>query len=326
MAAAKEMAKQIRLLARREWQKRMFKKIAITLNPISAEHGALSTVWIPSGHIEPYPSGPDPKTWAGEWSPIYQPEMIAAHVCAANRRQYNQAMPTPFGSGPLANYVGMKAETDGAQIPKCLATPLILPHQDLQVHIKPEEFIATYKIVQEQTSSSPSGRHVGHYKAILDDPELVSLHATMMSLPFQVGFSPERRHQVVDVMLEKQPRNTSIHRLRIVALLESDFNQANRIILARQLGFWLEDNRLVSDMQFGSRPGKQCVSAILHKQLSFDIVRHSKETAAFIENDAIGCYDRMVNSILVLAMRRLGIPSTATASLAATWEKAIEKY
>jgi hypothetical protein len=106
----------------------------------------LSTVWIPHGHSDPYPSGPDPKTWTGEWSPIFQPEMIAAHVCAANKRQYNQAMPTPFGSGILAEYVGLKADTEGAQlilegilppvsimdtllpettrIIKCLATPL----------------------------------------------------------------------------------------------------------------------------------------------------------------------------------------------------------
>jgi hypothetical protein len=166
---------------------------------------------------------------------------------------------------------GLLPETN--RILQGLATPLNLPQQDLKVHVTPEEFISTYKVVQEQTSSSPSGRHVGHYKAILDDPQLVSLHAG--------------------------------------------------ILLARQLGFQLEDNRLVSEMQFGSRPGKQCVSAILHKQLTFDIVRHSKETAAFIENDAIGCYDRMVNSILILAMRRLGIPSSATTSLASTWENAV---
>ncbi len=243
---AKEMARQIRLLARREQRQRMFKKITATLNPNSSEQGALSTVWIPYGHSDPYPSGPDPKTWTGEWSPVFQPEMIAAHVCAANKRQYNQAMPTPFGSGSLAEYVGLKADTEGAQLIlegilppasimdtllpettktiKCLATPLILPHQDLRVQITPEEFISTYKVVQEKTSSSPSGRHVGHYKAILDDPQLVSLHATMMSLPFQVGFSPERWQQIVDVMLEKQPGNASIHRLQIVALLESDFN------------------------------------------------------------------------------------------------------
>jgi hypothetical protein len=79
--------------------------------------------------------------------------------------------------------------------------------------------------------------------------------------------------------------------------MESDFKYANRIRVTRQLGFCLEDDNLVSNMQFGSRPGRQCISAILHKILNYNIICHTKQTAAFIENDAIGCYDKMVNNL-----------------------------
>ena len=58
--------------------------------------------------------------------------------------------------------------------------------------ISSEEFEATYAAASENTSSSPSGHHIGHYKAILDNPLLVQLHSSMMSIPFQAGFAPER--------------------------------------------------------------------------------------------------------------------------------------
>jgi hypothetical protein len=67
----------------------------------------------------------------------------------------------------------------------------------------------------------------------------------------------------------------------------------------------MEDKAFLLEMEHGSRDGKQGVSAVLNKQLSHDIVRHQKITAAFIENDVIGCYDRMVNSLLLLELRRL---------------------
>jgi hypothetical protein len=56
----------------------------------------------------------------------------------------------------------------------------------------------------------------------------------------------------------------------------------------------------VSLVQFGSWPRKQFISAVLHNILTYDMVCHIKETAAFIENDAVGYYDWMVNNLLRL--------------------------
>jgi hypothetical protein len=106
---------------------------------------------------------------------------------------------------------------------------------------------------KEATSSSPSGRHIGHYKAIIKDPVLVSLHTAMMSIPFQVGIAPERWTKVTDIMLEKEAGNPRSHRLCILALFECDFNQSKRILRARKTAIiwriinWFRECNLVPD-------------------------------------------------------------------------------
>jgi hypothetical protein len=131
---------------------------------------------------------------------------------------------------------------------------------------------------------------------------MVIFHSIMMPIPFQVGIAPDRWTRVTDIMLEKDAGNPRCHRLRILALFEGDFNQAKRILLARKLSNHAEDNNLVPTMQFGSRPGKKCHSAVIQKVLSHDIVRLTKQTAAFMENEAIGCYDRLMNNLLLLIL------------------------
>jgi hypothetical protein len=99
-----------------------------------------------------------------------------------------------------------------------LSTSLTLIPKDILAVITPEQFSATYKIVKEATSSSPSGRHVGHYKVAATDHLLAELHSAMMSIPYMTGFPPSRWQQVVDVMLEKDPGVPHVHRLRISAV------------------------------------------------------------------------------------------------------------
>jgi len=259
-----------------------------------------------------------------------------------NHQQYHQAYDTPFGSGPLADIVGHAGDTELANqilkgnIPPLPSTLLAETIRILNTLSEPcpglsptpaviseEEFINAYKVTPESTSSSPSGRHVGHYKAVLDNPTLVSLHTTMSSIPFQTGFFPEHWKRVVDIMLQKDTGNSCCHRLRIIALFESDLNQAKRILIGRRLSHLLEDNTMLPEMQQGSRPGKQCLRAVLKKVLSHDIIRMTKHTAALIENDAVGCYDHLVNNLVLMLLAKLGLPTTVIACLGTLWDSAI---
>jgi hypothetical protein len=93
-----------------------------------------------------------------------------------------------------------------------------------------EDFISCFGCVAEKISSSPSGRHVGHYLACIDLKDELSVllavvHAAMMSIPLAGGFCPERWRQAIDIMLEKIPGTPRINKLRIIQLLEADLNQ-----------------------------------------------------------------------------------------------------
>jgi hypothetical protein len=104
-------------------------------------------------------------------------------------------------------------------------------------------------------------------------------------------------------MLEKNPGDSRCNRLRIIALFESDLNHAKRVLIGRRLMHFLEDKKMLPEMQFGSRPRKGYPSAVLRKVLSHDYVCLLKQTEAFVENDAVGCYDRLVNNLILIILR-----------------------
>lgn len=80
-ALAAKMALALRNLISREQKRRAVRRISLTLNPNLVNRSGLSRVDVPSSDTRTFPLGPDPKTWAGSWTPITSPTEITAHVC-----------------------------------------------------------------------------------------------------------------------------------------------------------------------------------------------------------------------------------------------------
>lgn len=93
----------LRKLIHRERSRNTFQKIRRALQgptPTGLSSVDIPDITTPWGPSLGDPS--DPKTWKGPWLSATQPDSIAKVICEVNKKQYNQAQTTPFGSAPLA--------------------------------------------------------------------------------------------------------------------------------------------------------------------------------------------------------------------------------
>jgi hypothetical protein len=187
-----------------------------------------------------------------------------------------------------------------------------------------EDFISCFGCVAEKTSSSPSGRHVGHYLACIDLKDELSVlraavHAAMMSIPLAEGFCPERWRQAINIMVEKIPGVPRINKLRIIQLLEADLNQVLRSAFARNIiKLAQETPGIISKHQCG-RSHQTCLTPVLNKLLTVHHLIQKKTNGIVFDNDAKGCYDRIVSGIALSTLRRIGYFKNSVRMLGLLW-------
>eukprot|EP00957_Ditylum_brightwellii_P123640 9425938-Ditylum_brightwellii.AAC.1 len=119
-------------------------------------------------------------------------------------------------------------------------------------------------------SSSPSGRHYGHYRAALVSESISLVHAWMMSLPFLVGFTLSRWEEDINCMLERDPGDPKIDRLRIIVIVEDNMNAIMKVIWKRRLVPVAEKTQFLSPVQFGNMKGQTTLDALLLKVVTMD--------------------------------------------------------
>eukprot|EP00957_Ditylum_brightwellii_P164054 12491532-Ditylum_brightwellii.AAC.1 len=110
----------------------------------------------------------------------------------------------------------------------------------IKVDLSLQDYKDLFKSQAESTSSSPSGRHYGHYRAAIVSDTISQVHASMMSIPFLMGFTSQRWQTAIDVMLEK-------------------------VIWNRRLVPVAETSDMLSPVQFGNRQGCTALDALLLK-------------------------------------------------------------
>lgn len=122
-------------------------------------------------------------------------------------------------------------------------------------------------------------------------------------------------------MLQKDPGNPRIHRLRIIHLYEADYN----LLLAvkwRQALHLAEDSHLLNEGLYGSRPGRSAHDPVLIEVLQHEIYRMSMKPGINFDLDATSCYDRILACLASICSRRVGLSKNVAYVNAATLEQA----
>jgi hypothetical protein len=145
-----------------------------------------------------------------------------------------------------------------------------------------------------------------HYKAAANDELLSAVDASLRQMPYRHVFAPECWKKMTAVELEQKPGVCLVTKLCTIVLMSSMFNTNNNK-MGREAMKHAELLGLLPPDQSSSRKDHRSNEQALNKCLALDLLRQKRQAGAICCNDAKSCYDRIVHSIAILSMRRVGI-------------------
>ena len=353
----RDVATVLRRLKRAESLQQLFKKLRYVRG--GATRQGVTRLEIP---LHP---GDDPKACT-EWRQIEVPTEIVTLLQDRNRQHFGQAKGTPFTVSPLAEQVGFTGTgvysdqllqgtydaTEHAPNVRLLLKHLKQVHQMEESATRPTitaaEFRSKLQVWSESTTTSPSGLHLGHFKALIskhsyssdlpDDeltPEfclqrdelnskqddLFQIHLRLINYALSRGTSYTRWHTIINTILFKDPDNVRLDRTRVIHIYEADYNLALGIKW-RTATQHAEAFHLLNDGQYGSRTGRRATDPVLIEEMQYEISRATRKPLLLTHYDATACYDRIIPNLGMIVSRKFGVPEAVTQMNAITLEQA----
>ena len=186
------------------------------------------------------------------WVPMDDNDWVMSALLKRNKLYLHQAWETPCTQGKIKDCLGesglgheSKEILEGKFDPNIASNMPALNHWlkhnicrvaaqgSIKVEISLQDYKDLFNSQDESTSSSPSGRHYGHYHAALVSDIISQVYASMMSIPFLMGFTPQRWQTAIDVMLKKDIGSPKITCLCIILIVEGDMNAIMKVIWNR---------------------------------------------------------------------------------------------
>jgi hypothetical protein len=114
---------------------------------------------------------------------------------------------------------------------------------------------------------------------------------------------------VVNVMIEKEPGNARVHRLRVIHLYEADSNFLLQAKWRAPLHH-AKKNHSLHPGQYGSRSGQDALIPTFIEEMKNEICYATSKSLINFDNDAASCYDRIIPALASLIGRILAFTRT----------------
>jgi hypothetical protein len=250
-----------------------------------------------------------------KWNSILDRETIDTNLLKFNRNHFRAALISPCGHGKIhqqLTYTSLspaaKALLQGTipsdwynddQLLREFLLSFSIPDKlknSAPIETKFTEEDVRYGISKwkEKTSTSPSRRHLGHFKAAIMHPLLLECMTTFLNIILKKGLTLDRWCNAVNVMIEKDPGSPRLNRLRIIHFFEADFNLFLNVQWGSRLVKRAVKHDIIKTGHHGSVPKRTSMDPIMLTQLTSDLCRLLKHNLARFDNDASACYDRII--------------------------------
>jgi hypothetical protein len=285
--------RRLQILLRANKQQNSYRRIQQILKP--QNKGGLSYVLVPENfQPENYPYDPSK---IQKWSMVHEPEQVKKYITLRNISHFAQAQGSPFTVPPLNNINWaaddpVSEEILQGKVPQNILSGNVyvdnvineltqmktLP--EIDTYLSSDDVSKGFRRWKERTSTSPSGCHLG-LRRIPANPcndeemdkkrqKILELQTLIINIPLHMGFSPTRWQTIVNAMLEKSPGNPLLHKLRVIHILEADYNLTLKAIFGRRLMKNCEKHGTLGDLQDGFRKGRSTTRMLLHNELIND--------------------------------------------------------
>ena len=159
------------------------------------------------------------------------------------------------------------------------------------------DFIGKLKAWRENTTTSPSGLHLGHFKALIvryqysdDDPDaesngmlscdewyhmqqaLRTFHLQLITYALERGYPYSRWQSIINTIMFKEENNIRIHCTCVIHIYEADYN----LVLSLKwqiVVYQAEALKVLNEGQHGSRPRRNAIDPVMIEETHFEISR-----------------------------------------------------
>jgi hypothetical protein len=336
-------ARAIRIKINREHQRKCWK---LMRNMIHGQKtaGGISHILIPTTSNDPeiLELPPQRIQTTNELNPI---------LLTRNIDHVSQAHGTPFTLQPILQLFGSDGCTNEAlaaldgDIPTNISrhSKILLQHMQrvrdpIPLDMSFEDMCKGFSKWKESTTTSPSNKHLGIYKSLLNARKYdirtetetnnnitynnninryqhtvpiaeitLQIQYYIMMLAVNHCHTYKRWQVVHNFLLEKTSGQPLLNKLQVIHIYEADWSLIQRFYVAHKLTSIATKEKTTTTEKAGGRPGRSSIELAINRVITYETIQLQCISGAVMYNDAKACYDRIVECISNLALLREGL-------------------